>query len=308
MNLVILFYSCIIFRQGEKMENTCFKRLILLYMNRNLDFNYLIDSLKKTYGINYLSNDIMNYINDNIFSNQEFIKVIYKECPSLFERIYKTILSLKDNLVTKDLLIDVKLMWNKVAQVWSKIKVTKGNIPIDLNLLNKYKNFEEIFTYESNNYNDNIKIWNTSIKELEEIDINTLTSNNTKNLAKKIFKNYNLKNIFNNKNNFILVSNNGIEESINKIFNSSKQRNLLKEHLLVFSELGNIINHIKLVSQSNENKNRDEIFYWNYYFDNLEINGIKYSLEIEVRSMHDGTNQYRVQRLEKNQYLNSEHQ
>ncbi len=290
------------------MINTCFKRLLLIYINKNLEFNYLIDSLKQSYGINYISNDIMNYINDNIFCNQEFIKVIYKECPSLFERIYKTILSLKDNLITKDLLIDVKSMWNKVDKVWSKIKVTKGNIPIDLNLLNRYKNFEEIFAYEGNNYNDNVKIWNTSIKELEEIDINTLTSNNTKTLAKKIFKNYNLKNIFNNKNNFILVSNNGIEESINKIFNSSKQRSLLKEHLLVFSELGNIINHIKLVSQSNENKNRDEIFYWNYYFDNLEINGIKYSLEIEVRSMHDGTNQYRVQRLEKNQYLNSEHQ
>ena len=83
------------------MENTCFKRLILIYMNRNSEFNYLIDSLKQSYGINYLSNDIMNYINDNIFSNQEFIKVIYKECPSLFKRMFNTILSLKNNIVTK---------------------------------------------------------------------------------------------------------------------------------------------------------------------------------------------------------------
>ena len=37
------------------MINTCFKRLIL-------EFNYLIDFLKKTYGINYLSNDIMNLL------------------------------------------------------------------------------------------------------------------------------------------------------------------------------------------------------------------------------------------------------
>lgn len=73
----------------------------------------------------------------------------------------------------------------------------------------------------------------------------------------------------------------------------------MKEHLLVFSDLGDIIENATLVNQTKETKNRENINYWNYYFDGLEINNELYYLEFDVRSMENGENQYRVQRLEK---------
>ena len=267
-------------------------------MNRNLDFNYLIDSLKKTYGINYLSNDIMNYINDNIFSNQEFIKVIYKECPSLFERIYKTILSLKDNLVTKDLLIDVKSMWNKVAQVWSKIKFTKGNIPIDLNLLNKYPGDREIFDSIDINSKEILKV-PSDIEELHNININNLNITETQKLAKSIYNKYKGKSLYINDGNKILVSNKGIEESINKILKNREQIDFLKEHLLVLRNLGKIIEHGILITQNREIKSREKYCSWNYYYDILDIDNEIYTIVFAIASMNNGENHYRLHRIEK---------
>lgn len=61
--------------------------------------------------------------------------------------------------------------------------------------------------------------------------------------------------------------------------------------------MGKIIENAILVSQAKERKNRDDLLYWNYYLDNLIINGRKYFLEFDVRSMEDGYNQFRVQRI-----------
>ncbi len=283
------------------MENTCFKRLI--YMNKSLEFNYLIDSLKQSYGINYLSNDIMNYINDNIFSNQEFIKVIYKECPSLFEKIYKIILSLKDNIYAKDLLIDVRSMWNKVDKVWSKIKVTKDNIPIDLNLLNKYPGDREIFDNIDINSKDILKV-PSDIEELHNIDCDLLNSQAAKRIAKKILKKYNFKSIYINDNNKIKIGNTGIDENFNKIFGNREQRYLLKQHLLVFAILGKLLEHGILITQNREIKGREKYCSWNYYYDILDIDDEIYTIVFAIVSMDNGENHYRLQRIEKNRLAN----
>ena len=52
--------------------------------------------------------------------------------------------------------------------------------------------------------------------------------------------------------------------------------------------------------------NRKYINFWNYYFDGLVIDNVKYDLEFDVRSLDSGENHYRVQRLEKKQTLPSE--
>lgn len=70
------------------------------------------------------------------------------------------------------------------------------------------------------------------------------------------------------------------------------------EHLIIFSKLGMIIERAILVNQIYERKNRRNILYWNYYFDNIYINDKKYIVEFEIRSIDIGLNQYRIQRLE----------
>ncbi len=187
---------------------------------------------------------------------------------------------------------------NTLSMDVSQINQTKGNIPINQELLNKYANVKEIFMNERNNYDGNVKI-NNEIVELSNFDINKINIGDLKKLANDIFIKYNQKNTFENAGNKIVVNKSGINESIEKIYNNRTQRSLIKEHLQVFSDLGDIIENATLVNQTRETKNRENINYWNYYFDGLEINNELYYLEFDVRSMENGENQYRVQRLEK---------
>lgn len=185
------------------------------------------------------------------------------------------------------------------------IKISKGNIPINEELLNKYANVREIFDKESNNYNGNVNIKN-QIKELNNIDVSKITNTEVYHKAVEIFNNYHNINVFINDGNNIIVSNSDIKESINKINNNSLQNKYLKEHLLVFSNLGNIIEKASLVNQTYENKNREINKVWSYYLNGLGINGCNYLFEFDVISKENGENHYRVQRLEKKQTLPSE--
>ncbi len=180
----------------------------------------------------------------------------------------------------------------------SQINQVKGNIPIKQELLNKYANVKEIFANETNNFDGKVNV-KSKIPELNNIDISSLEPKEAKKIAYDIFLKYNSKSIFENDGNKITVSKTGVDESIEKIFSSANQRNLLSEHFKVFSDLGDIIEGATLVNQTKENKNRQNIKSWNYYFEGLTIDGETYDLEFDVRSLENGENQYRVQRLQK---------
>lgn len=176
----------------------------------------------------------------------------------------------------------------------------KGNIPLDIRILNKYSGAREIFDNANQILkNKKITIKVNNISEIKNLDLDMLKIGNLKNLAYEIFNKYHTKNMFKNKDKLITVTKHGIEESIEKIYNNFNQRKLLKEHLIIFSCLGDIIENAYLVNQTRERKNRKDLLYWSYYLDNLLINDIKLFLEFDVRSMEDGSNQYRIQRLEK---------
>ena len=180
----------------------------------------------------------------------------------------------------------------------SQINQTKGNIPINQELLNKYKSTNEMFRDSINNYNGEVNV-KDNLFELQNVSVENMKIGEVKKLAKEIFQKYNKSNTFYNSNNKILVNKTGIDESITKIFESRQQRELLKEHLLVFSDLGDIIEHAKLVNQVPEAKGRNKYNSWNYYYDGLKINNELYNFEFEVVSMANGENHYRVQKLEK---------
>lgn len=179
-----------------------------------------------------------------------------------------------------------------------QISQAKGNIPINQELLNKYKSTKEMFSDSINNYNGEVKV-KDNLSELQNVSVENMKIGEVKKLAKEIFQKYNKSNTFYNSSNKILVNKTGIDESITKIFESRQQRELLKEHLLVFSDLGDIIEHSKLVNQVPETKGRKKYNSWNYYYDGLKIGNNSYNFEFEVVSMSNGENHYRVQKLEK---------
>jgi len=178
-------------------------------------------------------------------------------------------------------------------------QITKSkNISIKKELLNKYSNISQLLEDEScfNNYDEEIII-KDNLKEIENVKYNLLTSTEAYHLALKIFQKYNNFNKFNNNGYEIIVSNGDIKESVNKIYYNKKQRNLLKEHLLIFSNLGNVIERAILVCQTTERKNRENNAVWSYYLIGLKINKKKYIFEFDVVSRDNNENHYRVQRL-----------
>ena len=96
-----------------------------------------------------------------------------------------------------------------------------------------------------------------------------------------------------------MVTRTGIDESITKLYESSCQRGLLKEHLIVYSHLGDIIENSVLVNQALESKGREKYKCWNYYLCMIIIDENEYLLEFEVVTMSNGENHYRVQKLRK---------
>ena len=174
------------------------------------------------------------------------------------------------------------------------IKLKNRVIPLKKELLNKYSSKEEIFNKEK--VKTKIIISN-NIKELNNIDLENLKIEEVKRLAIRIFNNYHCDNTFINDENIIKVFATGIRESIEKVFYSRYQRAYLGEHLLIYSKLGKIIENSKLINQVIEKKGRKNYIHWNYYLNGLIINGKKYAIEIEVVSMFNGRNVYRVQRL-----------
>lgn len=175
----------------------------------------------------------------------------------------------------------------------SQIRQVKGNIPINQDLLNKYATVREIFDNESINYDGVVKVKNM------DIDITNKSATEIYHMAVDIFKSNHNTNIFDNNGNKIKVTNQDIKESINKIYNDRLQNKYLKEHVKIFSDLGDIIEKSKLVNQTPESKGRIKYNTWNYYYNGLNINNELYNLEFDVVSRTDGENHYRLQRLEK---------
>jgi len=179
---------------------------------------------------------------------------------------------------------------NKGIINYPNIELVRGNIPIIPELLNKYKSVSEIFECEKDflyviNLSDNIKFKyeNISISDAKSIAISLFESNN--------FSNKILWNDFN-----IIVSKAGIRESIEKIFYNN-QKYYLVEHFIILKNLDLVIKNMVLVNQGIENKNREKYNSWNYYISKVCVNGQLFILEIEIVSMLNGENHYRVQRL-----------
>lgn len=180
------------------------------------------------------------------------------------------------------------------------MKKVEGNIPIDKSKLNKYINAKDLFIKEYNKSlksKENIRIMNNKIKDLNDIELSKLTLTNSKKLAIELFNNYSNKNIFLNNKNKIIVNNEDIRESIAKIYSDKRQKCYLKEHLLIFTNLGLVIEKGILVSQNYEIKNRKNYNSWNYYVENVKINDKLFLLEFDVVSRSDDENHYRMHRL-----------
>lgn len=203
--------------------------------------------------------------------------------------------SIKDVNNTTELYVNGRnnVQNNNMIPTANDLKLAKGNIPINENLLNKYSNAKDIFSNERINQDGIVSVKNV------DFDLTNKTATDIYHIATDLFSNNHANNVFINDGNKIIVTNQDIKESINKIYNDRLQKKYLNEHLSVFTDLGDVISNAKLVNQTPEGKGREKYNLWSYYYSGLKINNELYNFEFDVVSRNDGENHYRLQRIEK---------
>lgn len=203
--------------------------------------------------------------------------------------------SIKDVNKTTELYVNGRnnVQNNNMIPIANDIKLAKGNIPINENLLNKYSNVKDIFSNERINQDGIVSVKNV------DFDLTNKTATDIYHIATDLFSNNHANNVFINDGNKIIVTKQDIKESINKIYNDRLQKKYLNEHLSVFTDLGDVISNAKLVNQTPEGKGREKYNLWSYYYSGLKINNELYNFEFDVVSRNDGENHYRLQRIEK---------
>lgn len=105
------------------------KSLVMDYASKNSEFNQALESLKQTYGVEDVSDEVLSDISGQLFGNQEFINNLSTEKPNVFKRIY-----------------------NKIIELANKITGNSNEALFVRNLKNKW---EEAYRTQNNNLNGN---------------------------------------------------------------------------------------------------------------------------------------------------------
>ena len=165
--------------------------------------------------------------------------------------------------------------------------------------IKQYTNITDAVVDYANNIKDNFHT-NIIIKTNKEeiIDYSKELQTVIFRYAKKEFQQIGKK-IFNNNNDIIYVSNGDIKESIAKTVRNSEQKQLLKEHIAIFSNLDKIIETAEKINFAPEVKSRIKYQIWNYYATAIKINNIRYITEIDIVIKENNEKHFRIMRIYK---------
>lgn len=145
-------------------ETSSLKNMIMSYAKKNGEFNAALDSLKKTYGTNDVTSEVIADISGQLLGNQEFINNLSMEQPGLFRRIYNEIKAFYHKLrgwkSQDEFVQDLMNKWEYAyATQQNNLKNQSYSIDedIDANIKGEYKHFDNYYDYAkelTNNKND----------------------------------------------------------------------------------------------------------------------------------------------------------
>nr|DAT84161.1 MAG TPA: ATPase [Caudoviricetes sp.] len=154
--------------------------LITDYASKNAEFNNALEDLKRTYGTNEVTSEIVADISGQLFGTQEFINNLSVEKPNIFKRIYNAIISLANKFTGNskyDLFVkDLKNKWEEAYR-----NATTEQAIENLNLTNKYhlsaNALNEVIdaVYNSNTNKDSmVKLRDFTPKQLVNLGVKDL--------------------------------------------------------------------------------------------------------------------------------------
>lgn len=106
-------------------------KLIMDYASKNSKFNDALESLKKTYGTEDITPEVVADISGQLLGNQEFIKSLSTQKPNIFKQIYDKIIEIANKLTgnsnQKLFIKDLKNKWEKAYRE-SNIQTAQQNL------------------------------------------------------------------------------------------------------------------------------------------------------------------------------------
>lgn len=191
-------------------ETNSMKKLVLDYASKNQEFNQALESLKKTYGTEDVSSEVLADISGQLFGNQEFINNLSMEKPNIFKKIYNSIVSLANKITgnSKESLF-IKDLKNKWEEAYRNTNVEQA----------------------ANNLKNDVKSSKGKLISGEDIivsdDING--SHPSKQIAEKNLKSMlGIKYLNSNSNTEISIENKDIKKYLNDGYNNQKNMKLKK--------------------------------------------------------------------------------
>ncbi len=172
-----------------------------------------------------------------------------------------------------------------------KENLKESNIQLNKDYYKKYNSITDILNNELLKKRKAANI--TSNKNIEELNLNKMSTNEIKKEAKKQYNNQKSKLYIDGFE--IKVSNRDIDEIINSANYNEHQEKYMKEQLILLSQLEKIIDNAILVTQNPEGKSRKNNILWNYYIADFKLNDNIFTVIFDIVSRDNGENHLRIQ-------------
>lgn len=159
-------------------DNKDMRDLVIDYAKKNSEFNNALKSLKETYGVDDVNDEVLADISGQLFGTEEFINKLSTTKPSLFKKIYDKIISFANKITgnsRESLFIkDLKNKWEK-AYRQSDLNTARENLKnneklsLSKNALQEVSDVVKQTREEAENDNRQfVKLKDNTIKALED--------------------------------------------------------------------------------------------------------------------------------------------
>ena len=155
------------------------KDVVMDYASKNKDFNNALESLKKTYGVNDVSDEVLADISGQILGNEEFINKLSTSKPNIFKKVYDMIISLANKITgnSKESLFikDLKNKWENAYRTANNKSVINNLLVEKYHLSKNAKNeVEDAVNNPNSDQNSMVKLRDFTPKKLTDYGVNDL--------------------------------------------------------------------------------------------------------------------------------------
>ncbi len=254
------------------------KDLVMDYASKNTEFNNALESLKETYGVQDVSDEVLADISGQLFGNQEFINNLSMEKSNIFKKIY-----------------------NKIIELANKITGNSNEALFVRNLANKW---QEAYRTQNNNLNNNSYYsiqTDTNGDRYIKVDTDQhifdgIAQKDYNKIAKMYMQDYLMgKTTLSNNDNTIID-----RKSINKYTNPGNTQYQFEEKMKLTPELRNVLKISEKVAQNLPTKSNSKYSKWEYYKFKFTIDGNSFEGLVNIGIDNNGNKHfYEINQIKK---------